>query len=120
MTLRSLQLRGGSGAFASPAILLSPWDPGTRSYTLDDVVALGGNGTDTTNSPGAGLNASSRNAETVIDLTIRDSEFVSGTSVDPTLGGVGGVFTGPGLAVAATGSLFAGDRRLAEPYRLAA
>src|SRR4051794_7165791 len=81
-SVRSLRAVGASGFIGSTALRLSPDVDGTFAYSVADVVATGGNGSDITfGFGGAGLSGATGSATgRVVSLTLSGGSFQSGSA----------------------------------------
>ena len=80
-SLRALRAVGSTGFSGSGAISMQPDVDGSFSYTLTDVIGIGGDGTDFTfGFGGSGLAASSSNAARIVTLSVTGGAFRAGTS----------------------------------------
>src|SRR5215212_3178084 len=81
-SVRSLRAVGASGFIGSTALRLSPDVDGTYAYTVADVVATGGSGTDITfGFGGAGLSVATGSATgRVVSLSLSGGSFQSGSA----------------------------------------
>jgi hypothetical protein len=108
-SLRSLKAVGASGFSGSHGIYLQPTTNGTYDYTVQDVVGIGGNGTDITlGFPGYGLVVYSFDAGKVVHATVTGGAFRGGTSLVYG-GGTAASFSGPGLTAQIDGAALRGS-----------
>jgi hypothetical protein len=77
-SLRSLRAVGGSSISGGTAITLSPDVDGSFSYSLTDVIGLGGTATDSFGFAGSGLQALSAGAARVVNLSVSGGAFQAG------------------------------------------
>jgi hypothetical protein len=99
-TVRSLRAVGATGFIGGAGIAVWPTVNGSYEYVVDDVVAIGGVGTDITiGSGGAGLAAVSQDAGKVVDLAVTGSELKGGSATMPI---AGNSLTGSGPGLTAT------------------
>jgi len=107
-TIRSLRALGATSFIGGTALSFVPSVNGTYGYTLDDVVAIGGTGTDfILGFGGYGLSAASADAAKVVDLSVTDSELKGGAAM-AFIPGQALSASGPALTAAVVRSRIAG------------
>jgi hypothetical protein len=107
-SLRSLKAVGASGSSGSTGIYLQPSTNGSYDYAVQDVVGIGGNGTDVSlGFPGNGIVATSTDASKVVHVTMTGGAFRAGGSL--TYGGGSAVgMSGPALTAGLVGTTMRG------------
>lgn len=108
-TVRSLRAVGSSGFSGFGGLVFQPTVNGAYSYVVDDVVAIGGTGTDfITGFGGSGLLALTSDAAKVVSLSVSDSQLEGGGSTMSFFGGSGILVAGPALTATVDGARIEG------------
>lgn len=97
-TVRSLRAVGSSGFSGFSGLVFQPAINGTYSYVVDDVVAIGGTGTDfITGFGGSGILTFAADTAKAMSLSVTDSQLKGGGASMVFFGGNGLLAAGPGL-----------------------